>query len=146
MSTLNQEIERLKNAKVAIRDSLIRKEVVVPEEMTIDGYAELIDTFKGGTSSEEVTATRANVLVGTTTITSDSNDEIVEGTMPNNGSVSQSLNAGGSYTIPAGYHDGTGVISANSLASQIQATATAADVAKGKTFYSAGSNESQTGI
>lgn len=41
----------------------------------------------GGITSDEVTATRANVLKGTTTITSDSNDEVVEGTLENYGSV-----------------------------------------------------------
>ena len=39
--------------------------------------------------------------------------------MPNNGAVSpNALNAGESYTIPAGYHNGSGVVSAASLASQ----------------------------
>lgn len=47
------------------------------------------------------------------------------GTMPNNGAVSQALNAGGSYTIPAGYHNGSGKVTANSLASQTAGTATA---------------------
>lgn len=57
------------------------------------------------------------------------------GTMANNGAVSQTLNAGGSYTIPAGYHNGSGKITANSLASQTSATATAADIISGKTAW-----------
>lgn len=40
------------------------------------------------------------------------------GSMTNNGAVSQALNCGGSYTVPEGYHDGTGTVTANSLASQ----------------------------
>lgn len=60
-------------------------------------------------------------------------DVLREGTMPDNGAVSQSLNAGGSYTIPEGYHNGKGKISANSLASQTDGTATAADILKDKT-------------
>ena len=36
----------------------------------------------GGTYSEDVTASKADVLEGKTTITSDSNDEVVQGTMP----------------------------------------------------------------
>jgi hypothetical protein len=35
--------------------------------------------------------------------------------MPNKGAVSSNLNAGGSYTIPEGYHNGEGVIKANAL-------------------------------
>ena len=36
----------------------------------------------GGTYSEDVTASKADVLEGKSTITSDSNDEVVQGTMP----------------------------------------------------------------
>lgn len=61
-----------------------------------------------GTLSTDVTASRANVLAGTRTITSDSNNEVVEGTMPNRGAVNQSLGINGTYTIPAGYHNGSG--------------------------------------
>ncbi|MCI9591507.1 MAG: hypothetical protein HFG42_13340, partial [Lachnospiraceae bacterium] len=92
----------------------------------------------GGTASDELTATRGDVLKGVTAVTSDSNDEAIEGTleltgdaadshvlegktfynqdaktrrtgaMPNRGAANQTLNAGQSYTIPAGYHNGGG--------------------------------------
>ena len=55
--------------------------------------------------------------------------------MTNNGAKTASLNCGGSYTIPAGYHNGSGKITANSLASQTSATATAAEISKGKTAW-----------
>ncbi|WP_270501386.1 hypothetical protein [Clostridium butyricum] len=42
----------------------------------------------------------------------------VDGTMANNGAVTSTLTAGTSYTIPAGYHNGSGKITANNLASQ----------------------------
>lgn len=135
MSTLNEEITRLEEAKAAIDEILIAKGVSIPANATLDTYHTLINSIETGTSSEEVTATKANVLAGTTTITSDSNDEIVEGTMPNNGAVSQSLNAGVSYTIPKGYHDGNGKITANSLASQTDGTATDAQILKDQTAY-----------
>ena len=83
MSTLSEEILRLETAKANIDNALISRGVTIPNNATLDTYHELINSIKGGTSSEEVTATKANVLAGTTTITSDSNDEIVEGTMPN---------------------------------------------------------------
>lgn len=67
----------------------------------------------GGTLSSDVTAKKENVLNGTFTVTSDSDDEIVEGTMPNIGKVTQTLEVNGSYTIPKGYHDGTGKITQN---------------------------------
>ena len=73
------------------------------------------------------------------------NGEIVTGTMTNRGNVTQSLNAGGSYTIPSGYHAGGGKITANSLSSQTSATATAADIRSGKTAWVNGSRITGTG-
>lgn len=87
----------------------------------------------GGISSSDVTAKSADVLAGTKTIMADSDDEVVEGGMANNRGVSTSLDCGASYTIPKGYHDGTGKITANSLASQTQATATASNLLANKT-------------
>ena len=96
----------------------------------------------GGASSDELTAARGDVLKGKTAVTSDSSDEPVEGTleltgdaadshvligktyynkdpktrragtMPNRGAVAQELAAGGSYTIPEGYHNGGGKVTA----------------------------------
>ena len=59
----------------------------------------------------------------------------VTGTMPNRGAVSQTINAGGSYTIPEGYHNGSGKITASSLSSQTQANATAAQILSGRTAW-----------
>lgn len=55
-------------------------------------------------------ATAADVLTGKTF--SGAVGSGVSGTMPNNGAVTQTLNGGQSYTIPAGYHNGSGVITA----------------------------------
>lgn len=114
-----------------------------------------------GSGSDECTSTRAEVLKGYTAITRDSDDEVVEGSleltgdvadsqvlagktyyntspkikrtgsMINHGAVSQELNAGGSYTVPAGYHNGSGKVAANSLASQTSGTTTAAQILSG---------------
>ena len=59
----------------------------------------------------------------------------VTGTMPNRGAVTQTLNAGGSYTIPAGYHNGKGKVTAASLSSQTPGTATAAQILAGQTAW-----------
>lgn len=67
----------------------------------------------GGALSSDVTASKANVLAGKRTVTSDSGDEIVEGTMVNNGTVNQTIDANGSYTIPQGYHSGSGKVTQN---------------------------------
>jgi len=83
-------------------------------------------------SQTSATATAAQILSGQTAYV---NGTKVTGTMANNGAVAKTLNAGGSYTIPAGYHNGSGKVTANSLASQTSATATAAQILTGKTAY-----------
>lgn len=57
------------------------------------------------------------------------------GTMPKKKKKNASLNCGASYTIPAGYHNGSGKITANSLSSQTSGTATAAYIRKGYTAW-----------
>lgn len=60
---------------------------------------------------------------------------LVTGTMPENVAVAETLAAGEAYVIPQGYHDGTGKVTADSLASQTDGTATAAQILSGKTAY-----------
>ena len=61
-----------------------------------------------------VTATAANVLDGSFFV--DSTGAKVEGTMPDKGAVSGSIDGltTTSYTVPAGYHNGTGTVSLTS--------------------------------
>ena len=82
------------------------------------------------------TATSDKVLEGSTIYTLSG---LVAGTMINNGSVSQTLNTGEDYTIPKGYHDGTGMVTANPLSSQTSATAVASNLLSGKTAWVNGS-------
>ena len=82
-------------------------------------------------------ATAANVLAGKTFFVDSYTKKT--GTMTNQGAKTSTLNCGGSYTIPAGYHNGSGKITANSLASQTAATAAATDILSGKTAWVNGS-------
>lgn len=59
----------------------------------------------------------------------------ITGTMVNQGAKTATLNCGGSYTIPAGYHNGSGKVTANSLASQTDGDATAEQILSGKIAY-----------
>lgn len=123
----------------------------------------------GGAGSDECTAAAGDVLKGKTYIGSDTDDEVGTGTleltgtaadsqvlsgqtyyntdaktkrtgsMANRGAVNQALNAGGSYTIPAGYHNGSGKVIANGLAGQTPGTAAAANILSGKTAWVNGS-------
>ena len=128
----------------------------------------LIKGGGGGVTSDDVTAKANDVLKGTSTLTSDSNDEVTEGTLeltgdaqagdvlagstfyntdahtkqtgtiPRNGEISGSLNCGESKKIPAGYTTG-GTITATDLASQTGgATAADGNVLTGKTYWKDG--------
>ena len=62
----------------------------------------------GVTATKVGTATAAHVLSGKTF--TNSSGVGITGTMTNNGAISQTLAANGSYTIPAGYHNGSGKV------------------------------------
>lgn len=98
----------------------------------------IIQKAGGGAASDECTAGKVQVLAGYTAVTKDSGDEPTEGEMANRGAVSQELPAGGSYTVPAGYHNGAGKVTAKSLASQTACSASDGYVYSGKTYWKDG--------
>ena len=59
------------------------------------------------------------------------NGEFVEGTMPNNGKVSIKLQAGQTYDIPLGYHNGEGKVEAPELSYQTPGTASSSEIVDG---------------
>lgn len=100
-------------------------------------------TNVGGTESnsilsKDVTLPKNMLPQGYTSITNDSNDLIISGSMPVHESQSATLNCGGSKIIPAGYTPG-GVITANSLASQTPASAAEWTIINGLTAWVKGS-------
>lgn len=67
----------------------------------------------GGLSKTKLalaTAAESDVLSGKRFYAGDK--IIKEGKMPNRGAISESIHPGGSYTIPAGYHNGSGSVTA----------------------------------
>ncbi len=89
-----------------------------------------------GTATGDATSGTGDILIGKTAYV---NGSKVTGTMPNQGEKSASLYAGGSYTIPAGYHNGKGKITAVSLSSQTDGNAGAGDILTGKMAWVNGS-------
>lgn len=64
-----------------------------------------------GAFTSDATATAAQILTGQTAYTSGTK---LTGTMPNRGAVSNTITTqGGQYTIPAGYHSGSGKVTAS---------------------------------
>lgn len=84
-------------------------------------------TINGPTLSGD--AAVGNVLAGKTFYANSGTQ--LEGTMVNNGAVDASVAVGGTYTVPAGYHDGTGTVAGPVL----DGDAAAANVLSGKTFF-----------
>ncbi len=93
-------------------------------------------------------AETAHVLTGKT-FSSNASGREKAGTMVNQGAKTASLNCGGTYTIPAGYHNGSGKVTANNLASQTapdsgKSAAGAAQILSGYQAYINGSKVSGT--
>ncbi len=93
-------------------------------------------------------AETAHVLTGKT-FSSNASGREKAGTMVNQGAKTASLNCGGTYTIPAGYHNGSGKVTANNLASQTapdsgKSAAGAAQILTGYQAYVNGSKVSGT--
>ena len=104
---------------------------------TVDEMTVAINSIKTlEQATADANATAGNILVDKTAYV---NGAKITGTMPNKGAMTASLNCGGSYTIPAGYHNGSGKVTANSLASQTSANATTGDILKNKTAWVNGS-------
>lgn len=66
-------------------------------------------TFDSDTSGD--TAAASEILLGKT---AHARGTQLTGTMPNNGAVSGSISTLAPYTVPAGYHDGSGTVSIDS--------------------------------
>ena len=124
--------ETLTNIANAIRSETGTTAKINPDDM--DTAISNIVTLSEGTA--DATAVAADLLNGKTAYV---NGNKISGSMANQGAKTSTLNCGGSYIIPAGYHNGSGKITANSLASQTSATATAANIASGKTAWVNGS-------
>ena len=87
------------------------------------------------------TAGAGDILKDKTAV--DSSGTLLTGTMVNNGAKTASLAPGGSYTIPAGYHNGAGKVTANSVS--LSGNANAGQVLSGYTFYKDNYNTKLTG-
>ena len=126
IENLNGQISNLKEeiAEKDIEIADLQKEVALKQE-TINNLQGQLDSLNSQLA--QTNATAAHILKDYKAY---SGGKLLVGTMENRGAVSASLNAGQSYTIPAGYHNGSGKVTANSLASQTQGTANANNISR----------------
>ena len=124
-SALQEQIENLQGQV----DTL--NKTIEQQQSTIDSLNTQIAELQKKQSTGNAVA--ADVLDGKTF--SNGTQVGLTGGMPNNGAINHTLNAGGSYTIPAGYHNGSGKITVNSLASQTAANAGAGQILSGYTAW-----------
>ena len=121
-----------KNQELARKDETIRnlESTVASLNSQIEELNRQVETLKSKQATGNVLP--SEVLAGKTF--SNSNGVGLVGTMVNSGAINATLNAGQSYVIPAGYTLG-GEVTAASIASQTQGTATANNLSKGATAW-----------
>ena len=131
IASLQKELQDLK-AQIAEKNIEITelKKQVSEKEAKIQELQNQLNSLNSLLSQTNATADK--ILSGYKAY---SGGKLLTGTMVNRGAVNSSLNCGGSYTIPAGYHNGSGKITANSLASQTTGTATANNLSNGVTAW-----------
>jgi hypothetical protein len=89
-------------------------------EETRDRIKPISEMETDGADVSGVTATADDVLAGKKIVTKDG--ELVSGTMPNKGAIAEVLGEGETITIPKGYHNGEGTVTAASIIKTIDET------------------------
>ena len=138
INDINTNIEScfqsVSNGKTLVASAITDKGIETSSDATFETIANNINSLKLGSGN----AITGDVLSGKTF----TNNDGVEytGSMTNNGAISKTITpstSSQSYTVPKGYHDGTGKVTVNAApTSLINGDATAANVLSGKTFFS----------
>lgn len=124
---MTQVFTSVSSGKASLASALTGKGVTTDAVAT---FNTLTDNIKGiGASANAVSP---SLLTGYTAYVG---NKYITGSMANQGAVTAVLNCGQIYSIPSGYHNGSGKITANSLESQTQATATANNLSAGATGW-----------
>ena len=102
------------DGKALLANAITGKKSTVASDATFEELADAVNNIKLGQGN----AVTQDVLLGKTFTNDDG--ELLTGTMPNRGNVNIVLDANKKeYTIPLGYHLGSGKVSASNLVTQI---------------------------
>ena len=146
---LNTQIGELQTELGSLRNQISQKDIEIADlraqvsekQGQIDNLQSQLDSINSLLAQTNATADK--ILTGYKAY---SGGKLLTGTMVNRGAVSSTLNCGQSYTISVGYHNGSGKVTANSLASQTSATATANNISNGVTAWVNGVKITGNGI
>lgn len=138
MGTTSDKLDRVLQTKSELRSAIVSKGQSITDDTPFKDYPGKVAAIKTGSDTSDATATRSDILSGKTAYISSGK---VSGSMVNRGAVNTTITAPDSYTIPAGYHNGSGKVTASAgpFSDQTQADAVAADLISGKTAWVNGS-------
>ena len=121
------EVDSLKKSvsdgKTTVANAITGKGVATASDATFATMATNINAIKVGIDTSGATASVSDILTGKT---AGVGGAIITGTMTNNGAVNMSLAVNGTYTIPSGYHNGSGKVT-QSITTKAAATYTPSD-------------------
>lgn len=114
VTSVEDEVESLKKSvsdgKTAVAGAVTEMGVTTASDASFQTIADNIRAIETGVDTSDATALAADILSGKSAYV---DGEHIAGTMPNQGTVNQTLDINGSYTIPKGYHSGSGKVSQN---------------------------------
>ncbi len=132
MGAIADKLKRALASKALLKQRLTEKGVDVSQEDVLYNLANKVGEIQTLPTLTNP-ATSKELLAGKELISGDGS--ICTGTMPNQGAVSPTINAGNTYQIPEGYHNGEGKVTGASLSSQTPGTASAGDLISGETAW-----------
>ena len=107
---VNSCFQSVSSGKAKVASAITGKGVTTAQDATFDTMATNIGSISTlSTETADATAYSGHVLDGYTAYVRGAK---TTGTMPNRGAVRQALGYGGSYQIPDGYHNGSGIVTA----------------------------------